>query len=672
MDKKLRLVTAALLVGAAYYYGAIIGFALTFQPQPISIFWPPNSILLGALLLAPPRWWWLFLISAFAAHVTAEMQSGVPTTMVLAWFASNCSEALVGAVAMRGFAPGGLRFDYFRHVSLFLFFCAFLAPFLSSFLDAALVKIIGWGEGDYWQLWRLRFFSNVLAALAFIPVLLTWRMDSFASARKASFLRRTEICLLALSLFTVSVVVFINGSNAAAAPISLYAPLPILLWAAVRFPPIAFSLSFLAVTFLAIGGAVHGHGPFLSKSPPENALSIQLFLIAVSVTLLLLSSAMQECRQTQEALRQKEEKLRLALSAARMDTWDWDIRENKATYSPDSKSIFGLDDGNTGISMESFALMLHPDDRRATMAAISRVIEEGTSYEVEFRIVRPDGQTRWFMGKGAVMRDAAQRPVRMLGVNIDITDQQQAALEAQKQREQLTHLTRVALLGKFSGALAHELNQPLTAILCNAQAAQRLLSRPAVSVADIREILQDIVDEAKRAAEVIRRMRALFMKGEPKLQPMDLNEVVGEVLRIAHTDLVSRKVSVALHLESKLNTVLGDRVQIQQVLLNLVINACEAMAGNMPETRRLDLLTEARTGGNVRIAVSDTGPGIAADAIGRLFEPFFTTKVHGLGFGLSVSHSIVAEHGGCIEAVNNPHGGATFRITLPPQAGELS
>jgi signal transduction histidine kinase len=667
MDKKVRLIVAALLVGTGYYYGAMIGFALTFQPQPISIFWPPNSILLGALLLAPPRWWWLFLLSALPAHLAAEMQSGVPSTMVLAWFVSNCSEALIGAAAVRSLISGGLRFDSFRHVSLFLFLCAFLAPFLSSFLDAALVKTIGWGQGDYWQLWRLRFFSNVLAALAFVPVLLTWRMDGLASGRDASFLRRVEACLLALSLFSVSIVVFISGYDAADAPVILYAPLPILLWAAVRFPPVAFSLSFLAVTFLAIWGAVHGHGPFVSGSPPKNALSIQLFLIGVSVPLLLLSSAVQERRQTQEALRQKEEKLRLALSAARMDTWDWDIRRAKGTCSSVSKSLFGLGDGDIDISLESFALLLHPDDRKTTMATIGRVMQEGTSYEAEFRIVRPDGEVRWVMGKGAVIRDEANRPVRMVGVNLDITDQRQAEFEAQKQREQLTHLTRVAVLGKFSGALAHELNQPLTAILCNAQAAQRFLTRPVVSLAVIKEILQDIVDEDKRAAEVIRRLRALFMKGAPKLQPLDLNEVVSEVLDFAHSDLISRKVRVALHMEPRLNVVLGDRVQIQQVLLNLVINACEAMAGNTPDKRQLDLLTDAGVDGNVRIAVSDSGPGIAADAIGRLFESFFTTKVHGLGFGLSVSHSIVAEHGGSIEAVNNPEGGATFRITLPPR-----
>jgi two-component system sensor kinase FixL len=127
----------------------MIGFALTFRPQPISIFWPPNSILLGALLLAPPRWWWLFLLSALPAHLTAEMQSGVPTAMVLAWFVSSCCEALIGAAAVRRLVSGELRFDCFRLVSLFLFLCAFLAPFLSSFLDAALVKIIGWeNRGD--------------------------------------------------------------------------------------------------------------------------------------------------------------------------------------------------------------------------------------------------------------------------------------------------------------------------------------------------------------------------------------------------------------------------------------------------------------------------------------------------------------------------------------------
>jgi C4-dicarboxylate-specific signal transduction histidine kinase len=251
----------------------------------------------------------------------------------------------------------------------------------------------------------------------------------------------------------------------------------------------------------------------------------------------------------------------------------------------------------------------------------------------------------------------------------DVTEQRRVEMESQKQQAQLTHLTRVALLGELSGALAHELNQPLTAILTNAQAAQRFLARDDVELDEIREILGDIIDENKRAGEVIRRLRALFMKGDPKLQPIELGGLVREALDLAHGDLVARNVTVVVRLKPDLGPVRGDRVQLQQVLLNLIINACEAMSGNAPDKQELVFLGDAEDDGSMWIAISDTGPGIPPEAVDHVFDTFFTTKVHGLGFGLSISRSIVAAHGGRIEVMNNPGGGAMFRITFPTQSG---
>jgi two-component system sensor kinase FixL len=250
----------------------------------------------------------------------------------------------------------------------------------------------------------------------------------------------------------------------------------------------------------------------------------------------------------------------------------------------------------------------------------------------------------------------------------DVTEQRQRESEAQQQREQLTYLTRVVVLGELSGALAHELNQPLAAILTNAQAARRFLRREPADLHEIGDILDDIVDEDKRAGEVIRRVRALFMKGDPLLQRLDINELVRDALALTNSTLIERKVPVILELGSGLGMVEGDRVQLQQVLLNLIVNACEAMSATAIRGRRLGLLTGA--GDNaVQILVTDTGPGIAPDAIGRVFDSFFTTKAYGLGFGLSITHAIIVEHGGRIEVANRPEGGAVFRITLPLAGG---
>jgi len=539
----------ALVVALAYYLGAKLGFAFTFQPHPISTLWLPNSLLMAALLLVPERSWWVLLAAALPAHLAAELQSGVPLAMVLGWFASNSSEALIGALCIRRFCSAPLRFDSFRDVGAFLLLGALFAPLVSSFLDAGLVKAIGWGEGDYWQLVWLRVLSNVLAALIVVPFVVTWAADGFAALRGATLRRSAEAAALVLCLLGVGVATFDQPQAASSAiPALLYAPLPLLLWGAVRFGPRGTSTAILVLVLLAIWGATHGEGPFVTGSTEENARSVQFFLIAMSVPVLLLAAAL--------------------------------------------------------------------EDRRKDVAA-----------------------------------------------------QRRAQLEAKEQRLQLTHLTRVALLGQLSGALAHELNQPLTAILSNAQAAQHFLAADRIDPDELREILGDIVAEDQRAGEVIRRLRALFKKGETQFQLLDPNNAVREALALAHGDLVMRNIEVSTDFSPRLPDVTADRVQLQQVLLNLVVNAIEAMSDNPPDERTLTVTTRPLDSGGVEVSVADRGPSIPEERQRRLFEPFFTTKPQGLGLGLSISRSIVTAHGGRLWYSNNPYRGATFHVALPHQPG---
>jgi signal transduction histidine kinase len=240
-----------------------------------------------------------------------------------------------------------------------------------------------------------------------------------------------------------------------------------------------------------------------------------------------------------------------------------------------------------------------------------------------------------------------------------------AEVEAQKQREQVTHLTRVAILGQLSGALAHELNQPLTAILSNAQAAQRLLERRAVDLADIQAILDDIVADDVRAGDVIARLRVLLRKGVTQQERLDIGALVADVLMLTRGQLAAEQVTVRTRLGDALPQVQGDRVQLQQVLLNLLLNAVEAMRSNEVGNRRLTVTARMNEDGLVEVAIGDNGPGIDPAAAHRLFEPFVTTKETGLGLGLSICRSIVAAHGGRLSASNNSDHGATFVLMLP-------
>jgi two-component system, LuxR family, sensor kinase FixL len=249
---------------------------------------------------------------------------------------------------------------------------------------------------------------------------------------------------------------------------------------------------------------------------------------------------------------------------------------------------------------------------------------------------------------------------------VDITERRNAEREQIRQRNELAHLSRVAMLGELSGSLAHELNQPLTAILSNAQAAQEFLAQNPADLQEVHGILQDIVDEDRRAREVIRRLRLLFRKGEVHYESLDLNELVLEVVKLMTSDLTNHGIAVRTDLARELPSVNGDRVQLQQVLINLIVNATDAMNDNGNAERRLCLRTALGESGEVELSVADAGCGIPDGEIERIFEPFHTTKENGMGLGLAVCRTIISAHAGKLWATNNPDRGACLHVTFAP------
>jgi len=302
--------------------------------------------------------------------------------------------------------------------------------------------------------------------------------------------------------------------------------------------------------------------------------------------------------------------------------------------------------------------ILPPPVADALAHAFTRASESGEPEKIEYSLGAEE--TERFYEACVVRCDGD----KVLSIVRDITARKRAELEADAHRRQLAHLSRVATLGELSGALAHELSQPLTAVLTNAQAARHFLNRQPIDLEQIRGALDDIIKNDKRAGAVIDRLRALLRKGEDARQPIDISEVAREVIDLAYGELTSRRVTVKSALTPTIPPVLGDRVQLQQVVLNLVLNACDAMNNTVATDRQLALSTSADDG-FVELAVSDRGSGIPDGQIERVFEPFVTFREHGLGLGLAISRSIVTAHGGSIIAENNVDGGATFRCRLP-------
>ena len=363
-----------------------------------------------------------------------------------------------------------------------------------------------------------------------------------------------------------------------------------------------------------------------------------------------------------------EKRLNLAADSANLGMWEWDIVHDEIWITDKGRAMLGFDSSEK-LDFDRFRSRLHPDDREVVLKAVDSSLGTGAEYQSEYRVVLPDGQLRWIAGRGHVEFDSDGKPVRMRGASVDITERKLAELEAARHRNEMAHLSRVTTVGELSGSLAHELNRPLGAILSNAQAAQRMLANGGVDVAEFREILNDIVSEDKRAAEVIRRLRLWLQKGEVQQHSLRINEVVRDVLKLIRTDLISQNVSVDTELARNLPTVTGDPVQLQQVLVNLMVNACDAMVDRDTRERRLRILTGLENGGGaVIVSVTDRGGGIQVKEVEQIFEPFFTTKAKGMGLGLSVCRTIIAAHRGKLWATNNAERGATFHFTLPKDA----
>jgi C4-dicarboxylate-specific signal transduction histidine kinase len=288
--------------------------------------------------------------------------------------------------------------------------------------------------------------------------------------------------------------------------------------------------------------------------------------------------------------------------------------------------------------------------------------------EIRFRPSSAWERYRWQITLAAVALVA--QSLLIAALFYQLRRRRHAELEARHRMAELAHMNRRAAAGEMSASIAHELNQPLTAILSNAETVHDLLGREDVDPEEIREIIADIIEEDTRAAEVMSRVRNLLRKGESRSEIIDLNELVGATLRLLHSEFVKRKITVETALAAGLPEISADPVQLQQVLLNAIMNAMEAMGQNVPSQRTLKITTRARDH-QVEAVIVDRGHGIAPEHQPRLFQPFFTTKEHGLGLGLSICAKIVASHGGKLDIENNAGDGATVTMSLPTHRGSM-
>ncbi len=663
--RSLAVYAAGLLLLAAVYYGAArLGLRYASIGVSVSLVWPPTGIAVAALTLLGYRYWPGVALGAFLANLGTAVPLGAAAGIA----SGNALEALVAAYLLRRAAGGRPDLENLGHVRAFIFWAAPLGALVSAAVGitslvttgALAVSAAPEAVGVWWV-------GNMLGALVVAPVALAWTKRP---ALPDSAHRLVE--LIALCLGTVIAGEFVLGQLVREPILGQieypYLLFPFVIWGALRFGARGASLLGFTVATVAVWHTAQGGGPFVGATAAGTLVSVAVYLGAVALTGLILAAAVQRERgQATDALRQSEERLRLALDAARMGIWFWSVETNLLVWDERLRQLYGLKPGERVSTYEEFLGRVHPDDRAFVTDAVRRAVEEGGDLDYEFRIVLPDGSVRWIADQGQVGRDRSGRVAYMTGVCLDTT-------ERRRVEEGLRLAHRMESVGRLAGGVAHEANNQMTVVL---GAARLVLDRPDLPE-PIRADVELIRKAADRTATVTAQLLAFSRRQLLKPEVLDLNTVVSGwepvLRRVMGEDCV-----VTLRLDPGTSRIKADPGQLEQVLLNLALNARDAMPGGgnlMVETSRTELTpayARMKTGVLIRpgwyavLAVSDTGVGMDQVTAGHIFEPFFTTKPpgRGTGLGLSTVYGIVKQSDGYVWVYSEPGQGSTFKIYLP-------
>jgi len=376
-----------------------------------------------------------------------------------------------------------------------------------------------------------------------------------------------------------------------------------------------------------------------------------------------------ERKHAEEILRRSEAYLSEAQRLSHTGSWACIPATGEHTYwSEEIFRVTGFDPAGGLPRFEEFERRIHPDDRARTKEHFRTAIREKVDFDHGYRIVHPGGEIREIHVIGHPVLSPSGDLVEFVGTLMDVTERRRA----EEERQALAHANRIATMGQLTASIAHEVNQPIAAVVTNAQAALRWLNIQPPDPEEVRQALDRIVSNGRRAGDVIGRIRALVTNAPPRNDQLDINEVILEVMALTRSELRSSGTSLQTQLADGLPLILGDRIQLQQVILNLIFNAVEAMSGSREAMRELLIRTEQDGSGGVLVAVRDSGPGPKTESLNRLFDAFYTTKPGGMGMGLSICRSIIEAHGGRVWATTNLPQGAAFQFTLPQQGQTAS
>ncbi len=647
---------------AGYVLGCAFAKALAIVPGTGVSIWPPGGLFMATLLLAPPASWPWWILAGCLAEMLGQFlwfHSPVPAGLLI--YAGNAVAAAVGAWLLNRTCGRPLRLESLREVLAFVVLGAGVAPLLSATIGSATLAWFGVKSQTFAYAWPLFWIGDATGILIVGPLVLVV-LQSWHDRAKLSNARLIEACVIGLIFLGVAVLAL-----SAYLPFA-YITMPPLLWAAVRFEfrgaVVALALLALITGVLTVAGAGQFAGD--PESQRQRQILLHLFLGVSAFSALIVAAISRQYQLAVVTLRQSEGSLRELVGTLPVQIW-CSAPDGKPTYfSEQFRDFIGFnveDKDVDGVPRLSSLLnaIIHPDDLSMVRTARARSLATGEPYALKHRMRRFDGQYRWVETRASAMRDSNHTIVQWNGVCLDMDDQVRAEDELRRASERLAQATQAASLAELSASIAHEVNQPLAAIVANSHACQRWLSAEIPNIERAKITAERITRDANSAADVVSHIRALFKPSVETRAGTTLSSVVDEARNLMAEEAARHRVSMKVDVEGNLPPVAIDRVQIQQVLVNLIRNGMEAM-DSIAHDRVLGMRVR-RIGDVVQTEISDRGPGVELPE--KIFEPFLTTKEHGMGMGLAICRSIVESHGGRLWAERNEPNGATFVFTLP-------
>ena len=426
-DSFLRTAFWVLITAVCYYLSTQIAWALCFPGSKVSLFFPPHAVLVSVLLIVPIRHWWAYTLAAICSHFVATQQAHWPPLYSLHCEVFDAVQNVLVAAGLRIFIKSPLKLISLRDAIIFVLIAVVLVPFGTAFWGAAFTISNHFGT-HYWIEWRNLGISNAVTSVVLVPAILFGVRHLSTRRVNATPARLLEAGLLGASVLTAGVFAFDKTSAGPdAMPILFYAPIPLLIWAALRFGLGGVSASMLVITFQAIWGTMHGHGPFLTQTPAENALALQIFLLVMAIPLMLLAVIVEEEKRSKVALLESEERLILAAEAAEFGVWVWNVTSNQIWGTETWRRLFGFASGED-IGFEKLFQRIHPEDRETVEQEIKCAATGEADHLREYRIILPDDTQRWIASRGRMRQDVNGKDFRMFGVAIEITGRKQTEI----------------------------------------------------------------------------------------------------------------------------------------------------------------------------------------------------------------------------------------------------